>query len=72
MGFRPKLQVGLKVERICISAEVRVVGKGVYDSWGDLLVIGETPDEAADDVANPEDCLDQHWLVVFFAHPVVL
>ena len=39
---------------------------------GGLLVIGETPDEATDDVANPENCLDQHRLVVLFAHPVVL
>lgn len=39
---------------------------------GGLLVIGETPDEATDDVPDPENCLDQHRLVVFFTHPVVL
>ena len=39
---------------------------------GGLLVIGETPDEAADDVSDPEYSLYQHRLEVFLAHPVVL
>ena len=39
---------------------------------GGLLVIGETPDEAADDVADPKHCLDQHRLEVILANPVVL
>ena len=37
-----------------------------------LLVIGETPNEAADDVADPKHCLHQHRLEVILAHPVVL
>ena len=37
-----------------------------------LLVGGETPDEAAEDVSNPEEGVDQHRLVVLIAHPVVL
>ena len=39
---------------------------------GGLLVIGETPDEASDYVANPENCLDQHRLEIFLTDPVVL
>ena len=39
---------------------------------GGLLVIGETPDEAADDVSDPEYGLYQHRLEVFLTHPVVL
>ena len=39
---------------------------------GGLLVIGETPDEAADDVSDPEHGLYQHRLEVFLTHPVVL
>ena len=53
------------------------VGKGVCVTHGEekrggLLVIGETPNEAADDVADPKHCLDQHRLEVILAHPVVL
>jgi hypothetical protein len=39
---------------------------------GSLLVIGEAPDEAANYVSDPEDGVNQHWLVIFLAHPVVL
>jgi hypothetical protein len=39
---------------------------------GSLLVIGESPDEAANNVSDPEDSVDQHWLVIFLANPVVL
>ena len=35
-------------------------------------VIGEAPEKTTDGVANPEDGVQQHWLVVFLAHPVVL
>ena len=37
-----------------------------------LLVIGESPQEAAQRIADPEDSLYQHWSEVFLAHPVVL
>ena len=37
-----------------------------------LLVCGETPEEAAQDVAHPEEGVDQHGLVVLRAHPIVL
>ena len=39
---------------------------------GSLLVIGESPDEAANNVSDPEDGVDQHWLVIFLTNPVVL
>ena len=35
-------------------------------------VIGEAPEKTTNGVANPEDGVQQHWLVVFLAHPVVL
>ena len=35
-------------------------------------VIGEAPEKTANGVANPEDGVDQHGLVVFLTHPVVL
>ena len=48
-------------------------GKGMsHGEEGGLLVIGETPNEASNNVANPKHCLDQHWLEVILAHPVVL
>ena len=37
-----------------------------------LLVIGETPGDASDDVADPENVFDYHWLVVVIANPIVL
>ena len=37
-----------------------------------LLVIGETPGDASDDVADPENVFDNHWLVVVIANPIVL
>ena len=37
-----------------------------------LLVIGETPGDAPDDVADPENVFDNHWLVVVIANPIVL
>ena len=37
-----------------------------------LLVIGETPSDAPDDVADPENVFDYHWLVVVIANPIVL
>ena len=70
VGRRPRL---MKVKRYYID---------VYD-WPyhpyqailalvNLLVCGETPHEAAKDVSNPEEGVDQHRLVVFLTHPVVL
>ena len=35
-------------------------------------VIGEAPEKTTDGVADPEDGVDQHWLVVLVTHPVVL
>ena len=35
-------------------------------------VIGESPEKASDGVSDPEDGVDQHWLVVLLTHPVVL
>ena len=48
--------------------------------WGEIgleasmysQVIGESPEKTSDGVADPEDGVDQHWLVVFLTHPVVL
>ena len=37
-----------------------------------LLVIGESPEEAANSVANPEDSMNQHRSEVLFTNPVVL
>ena len=37
-----------------------------------LLVSGEAPQEASQDVSHPEESVNQHWLVVLVAHPVVL
>ena len=37
-----------------------------------LLVCGEPPEEAAKDVSDPEEGVDQHRLVVLRAHPIVL
>ena len=37
-----------------------------------LLVIGESPQEAADSVANPEDSVNQHRSEVLLTDPVVL
>ena len=72
-GFSPKTASRVKSRtylHLCYKYELW--GKVFMTHGGGLLVIGETPDEAADDVANPENCLDQHRLVVFLAHPVVL
>ena len=35
-------------------------------------VIGESPEKTSDGVSDPEDGVDQHWLVVLLTHPVVL
>ena len=37
-----------------------------------LLVSGEAPQEASQDVSHPEESVNQHRLVVLVAHPVVL
>ena len=37
-----------------------------------LLVIGESPEEAANGVANPEDSMNQHRSEVLLTDPVVL
>jgi len=36
------------------------------------IVVGETPGDAPDDVADPENVFDNHWLVVVIANPIVL
>ena len=58
VGRRPRLIEG----NIVIDPNVGV----------SLLVGGETPEEAAEDVSDPEEGVDQHRLVVLVAHPVVL
>ena len=35
-------------------------------------VVGESPEKTSDGVSDPEDGVDQHWLVVLLTHPVVL
>ena len=37
-----------------------------------LLVSGEAPQEASQDVSHPEESVNQHRFVVLVAHPVVL
>ena len=39
---------------------------------GNILVCGEAPQEAAQDISDPEEGVDQHRLVVLVTHPVVL
>ena len=80
VGFRPKLQVGSKVGQVGskVGQVCRAMSCGVGEmcmTHGEecgLLVIGETPGDAPDDVADPENVLDNHWLVVVIANPIVL
>ena len=58
VGFRPKLK------RKWYSSEL--------SEGNNLLVISEAPNEASYNVAYPEDCLDDHGLVVVFTDPVIL
>ena len=37
-----------------------------------LLIIGESPEEAANSVTNPEDSMNQHRSEVLLTDPVVL
>ena len=37
-----------------------------------LLIIGESPEEAANGVANPEHSVDQHRSEVLLTDPVIL
>ena len=37
-----------------------------------LQVVGESPEKTANCVANPEDGVDQHGLVVFLTDPIIL
>lgn len=46
---------------------------GQQHSWLSAKeVIGEPPEKTSDCVTDPEDGVDQHWLVVFLTHPIVL
>ena len=55
--------------------QLGVVGGKMCMTHGDecgLLVIGEAPGDASDDVADPENVFDNHWLVVVIANPIIL
>ena len=51
------------------TAMLSMIGPNIHVS---LLVRGEPPEEAAEDVADPEEGVDQHRLVVLLTHPVLL
>ena len=42
------------------------------NAFVNLLVCGEAPQEASQDVSHPEESVNQHRFVVLVAHPVVL
>ena len=37
-----------------------------------LQIICKSPQKATNSVANPENCMNQGWLVILFTHPIIL
>ncbi len=42
-----------------------------YEAWYSL-VIGQSPDQAANGVADPEEGLNKRWSPVFLTDPIIL
>ena len=55
-----------------VGRRPRLTESNIVSTLVSLRVRGETPEEAAQDVAHPEEGVDQHGLVVLRAHPIVL